>query len=110
MKIVRLLAINLGLLLALTLALKFLPNSTLWLVTIALSFVAYRMCTRAGWLVFVFVPFFPFSVFFIELDSGYHEKSSFGITIAAWAVFALAAIVGAWRWWKRMRNSEPRTD
>ena len=95
---------------ALLLATKILPYGELWLVTLVASGIAYLVCTRIGWLAFVFVPFFPFIIFMLEMDSGDSENRSFGIAIAVWAVFALSALAGAWRWRKRLRETASRAD
>jgi hypothetical protein len=100
-------AIVLGVTVASLLAMKILPNGELWLITTTSSVCAYLICTRVGWLALVFVPFFPFLIFILEMDKGISEKPSFVIAIAAWSVFALAAIAGSLRWWKRLRNAEP---
>ena len=92
---------------ALLLATKIIPHGGLWLVTIVASVFAYWVCTRMGWLALVFVPFFPFLVFMLELDQADTESPSFGIAIAVWLLFALSAIAGALRWWKRSRNTAP---
>ena len=95
---------------ALLLAMRFLPYGELWLVTSVASGIAYLVCTRIGWLAFVFVPFFPFLIFVLEMDSGGSENRSFGIAIAAWVVFTLSVLAGAWRWRKRLRQIASRTD
>ena len=94
----------------LLLAVEILPHGELWLVTLVASGFAYWLCTRTGWLALVFIPFFPFLIFMLELDAGHGQKRSFGIAIAVWLVFALSALAGAWRWRKRLRESAPETQ
>ena len=89
---------------------EILPYGELWLVTLVASGFAYWVCTRIGWLAFVFIPFFPFLIFILELGPGDGENRSFGIAIAVWLVFALSALAGAWRWRKRLRESAPGTE
>ncbi len=96
----------LGITIASFLVMKIVPNGELWLITAVSSFFAYMACKKLGWLAFVFVPFFPFLIFFLELDQEKSARCPFGIAIAAWSVFALVAIAGSWRWWKRLRGAQ----
>jgi hypothetical protein len=106
-KYVLLIAILVGVVFASSLAIEILPDGELWFITVVSSLFAYVACTKLGWLALVLVPFFPFLIFMLEMEQGYSDRYPFGVAIAAWLVFALAAIVGAWRWWKRLRNTSP---
>lgn len=92
------------------LAITFLPDGELWFITVVTSLFAYKACTKLGWLALVLIPFFPFLLFMLEMDQQDSERYPFGIAIATWSVFALAAILGAWRWWKRLRDTDPGTQ
>lgn len=109
-KYVLLLAIVVGGLFALSLAIEFLPDGELWFIALGSSLFAYIVCTKLGWLALVLIPFFPFLIFMLEMDQTYSERYPFGVVIAGWLVFALAASVGAWRWWKGLRNTTPRAQ
>ena len=108
-KYVLALAIFGGGLFALLLAMETLPDGELWLITVVSSVFAYKACAKLGWLALVLIPFFPFLLFTLEMDQKNSERYPFSIAIAAWSVFALAAVVGSWRWWKRLRNTAPGT-
>ena len=99
-----------GVVFALWMAITFLPDGKLWFITVVSSAFAYKACTKLGWLALVFIPFFPFLLFMLEMDQQDSERYPFGIAIATWSVFALAAIVGAWRWWKGLRNATAGTQ
>ena len=109
-KYVLLIAILAGGVFASSLAIEFLPDGELWFITLGSSLFAYFICTKLGWLAIVLIPFFPFLIFMLELDQKYSDRYSFGVAMAAWSVFALAALVGSWRWWKRLRKSVPRAQ
>jgi len=104
-KYVLLIAFLFGVVFASSLAIDILPDGELWFITIVSSLFAYVACTKLGWLALVLVPFFPFLIFMLEMEQDYSDRYPFGVAIAAWLVFALATIVGAWRWWKRLRNT-----
>ena len=104
-KYVLLIAILFGGVFASSLAIEFLPDGELWFITLGSSLFAYFVCTKLGWLAIVLVPFFPFLIFMLEMEQPYGEGYPFGVVIAAWLVFALAATVGAWRWWKGLRKT-----
>lgn len=99
-------ALALGITVASLLVTKIVPNGELWLITAVSSVLAYMACKKLGWLALVLIPFFPFLIFFLEMDQGNGEGYSFGIAIAAWSVFALGAIAGSWRWWKWLRSAQ----
>ncbi len=103
-----LMAIVVGVVFALWMA-TVLPHGELWVVTLVSSVFAYKACTKLGWLALVLIPFFPFLLFVVELDRQESERYPFGIAIATWSVFAFAAAVGAWRWWKRLRDAAADT-
>lgn len=104
---VLLIAILVGCVFASSLAIEFLPDGELWFITLGSSLFAYFVCTKLGWLAIVLIPFFPFLIFMLEIDQTYSERYPFGVVIAAWLVFALAATVGAWRWSKGLRKTKP---
>lgn len=106
-KYILLLAVVVGGLFALSVMMKALPDGELWFITVVSSVLAYRACTKLGWLALVLIPFFPFLLFVLELDQKYSERYSFGMAIAAWSVFSIATTLGAWRWWKQLRNTAP---
>ena len=99
-------ALALGITVASLLVTKIVPNGELWLITAVSSVFAYMACKKLGWLALVLIPFFPFLIFFLEMDQENGERYAFGIAIAAWSVFALGAIAGSWRWWKRLRSAQ----
>ena len=109
-KYVLLIAIMVGGLFASSLATEMLPDGELWFITLVASSFAYIACKKLGWLALVLIPFFPFLIFMLEMDQKYSVRFPFGAVIAAWLTFALAAIAGAWRWWKRLRNAAPGTQ
>jgi hypothetical protein len=106
-KYVIFLAIVVGVVFASLLAIEILPDGELWFITLGSSLFAYVACTKLGWLALVLIPFFPFLIFMLEMEQDYNDRYPFGVAIAAWLFFALAAIVGTWRWWKRLRNTAP---
>ncbi len=85
---------------------KAVPNGELWLITAVSSVFAYMACKKLGWLAFVFIPFFPFVIFFLELDPAKDSRYPFGIAITAWSVFAVGASAGSWRWWKLLISAQ----
>ena len=109
-KYVLAIVIGVGGLFASLVAINTLPDGELWFITLVLSMFAYMACAKLGWMALVLIPFFPFLIFMLEMDQENSERYSFGIAVAAWSIFAIAAIVGAWRWWKRLRNTAPGTQ
>ena len=103
-------ALALGITIASLLAIKIVSNGELWLITAVSSVFAYMACKKLGWLALVFVPFFPFLIFFLELDHEIGERYPFGTVITAWSVFALGAIAGSWRWWKQLRSAKSDSE
>ena len=106
-KYVLLIAIVVGGVFASSLAIEFLPHGELRFITLGSSLFAYFVCTKLGWLALVLIPFFPFLIFMLEMEQKYSDRYPFGVAIAAWLVFAIAASVGAWRWWKGLRKTAP---
>ena len=102
-----LLAILVGMVFASSLAMEVLPDGELWFIALGSSLFAYIVCTKLGWLALVLIPFFPFLIFMLEMEQKYSDRYPFGVAIAAWLVFATAASVGAWRWWKGLRKKAP---
>lgn len=109
LKNVLFIALVLGITIASLLVTEIVPNGGLWLITAVSSVLAYIACRKLGWLAFFFVPFYPFLVFFLELDQDQGERLPFGIAIAAWLVFALGALAGSWRWWQLLRGAQSGT-
>jgi len=108
-KYVLLIAIVVGVLFASSLAIEVLPDGELWFIALVSSLFAYIVCTKVGWLALVLIPFFPFLIFMLEMEQNNSDRYPFGVAIAAWLVFALAASMGAWRWWKGLRKKAPST-
>jgi hypothetical protein len=105
-----LMAIVVGVVFASLLAIEVLPDGELWFIVLVSSLFAYFVCTKLGWLALVLVPFFPFLIFMLEMEQTNSDRYPFGVAIAAWLVFALAASVGAWRWWKGLGKKAPSTQ
>ena len=84
---------------------KVVPQGELWLLAITVGAFSFWACSKQGWLVFILIPLFPFIVIASELERGGAGHYPFTVFLAAWSVFTLIAVAGAWRWWNKHGNT-----